>query len=121
MAQLTRHWRSWGDGAGAISVSLHMLHNRGKPEGLFRAAFMQSGAPLPVGNATDGQKYYDFVVKNTGCADSQDTLACLRTVPYDKLKAAIFETPGALSYQVKFYCVVVTFLCPRAMTSCLVP
>ena len=43
---------SWGQSAGAISVGLHMLANGGDTEGLFRAAFMQSGAPTPVGDIT---------------------------------------------------------------------
>ncbi|KAF8877142.1 carotenoid ester lipase precursor [Gymnopilus junonius] len=32
----------WGESAGAISVALQMLSNGGNPEGLFRAAFMES-------------------------------------------------------------------------------
>ena len=43
---------SWGESAGSISVSLHMLVNGGNNEGLFRAAFMESGSPLPVGDIT---------------------------------------------------------------------
>ena len=78
-----------------------MLTNGGNTEGLFRAAFMESGSPIPVGDITHGQKYYDFIVANTGCAGSSDTLSCLRTVPYDKLKAAINQTPGIFSFQVK--------------------
>ena len=43
---------SWGQSAGSISVSMQMLANGGNTEGLFRAAFMQSGSPLPVGDIT---------------------------------------------------------------------
>lgn len=32
-----------------------MLAFGGKDEGLFRGAFMQSGAPVPVGSITGGQ------------------------------------------------------------------
>jgi len=32
-----------------------MLTNNGDSGGLFRGAFMQSGAPIPVGNITRGQ------------------------------------------------------------------
>ncbi|ESK84804.1 carotenoid ester lipase precursor [Moniliophthora roreri MCA 2997] len=46
----------WGESAGAISVSLQMLANGGDTEGLFRAGFMQSGSPIPVGDITNGQK-----------------------------------------------------------------
>jgi carboxylesterase type B len=41
---------SWGESAGAASVSLQMLTNDGHPNGLFRAAFMQSGFLAPVGD-----------------------------------------------------------------------
>ncbi|KIM43069.1 hypothetical protein M413DRAFT_26269 [Hebeloma cylindrosporum] len=69
----------WGESAGAISASLQMLANGGNTEGLFRGAFMQSGAPIPVGDITHGQQYYDAVVKQTGCSGAADTLDCLRT------------------------------------------
>lgn len=47
--------RSWGESAGAISVSLHMLANGGNTGGLFRGGFMESGSPIPVGDITNGQ------------------------------------------------------------------
>jgi acetylcholinesterase len=45
---------SWGESAGAISVANHLLTNNGDTEGLFRAAFMESGSPLPAGEVEDG-------------------------------------------------------------------
>ncbi|KAF5315221.1 hypothetical protein D9619_007255 [Psilocybe cf. subviscida] len=89
----------WGESAGAISVALHMVANNANTEGLFRAGFMESGSPIPVGDITNGQKYYDFLVKDTGCSGASDTLACLRTVPYATLKASINKTPGIFSFQ----------------------
>lgn len=77
-----------------------MITNGGNTEGLFRAAFMQSGAPIPVGDITNGQKYYDNMVKDTGCSGAIDTLQCLRTVPYAKIKAAINNAPSIFAYQV---------------------
>ena len=77
-----------------------MLANGGNTEGLFRGAFMESGAPIPVGDITNGQKYYDALVKDTGCSGAADTLQCLRTVPYASLKAAINNSPGIFDYQV---------------------
>ncbi|KAJ7448046.1 carotenoid ester lipase precursor [Mycena latifolia] len=88
-----------GESAGAVSVALQMLANNGDNEGLFRAAFMQSGGPVPVGPLEHGQKYYDAMVQQTGCADAADTLACLRTVPYAKLTAAQDATPSIWGYQ----------------------
>ncbi|KAF5341436.1 hypothetical protein D9758_014744 [Tetrapyrgos nigripes] len=91
----------WGESAGAISVALHMLNNGGDTEGLFRAGFMQSGSPIPVGDITNGQKctYYDALVDQTGCLGSEDTLQCLREVPYDQLKDAVNNSPNIFSYQ----------------------
>ena len=94
-----------------------MLANGGDTEGLFRAGFMQSGSPIPVGDITNGQpcQYfhfftlsfvysiildYDALVEQTGCSDSADTLQCLREVPYDTLKVAVDASPGIFSYQV---------------------
>ncbi|KAJ7480554.1 carotenoid ester lipase precursor [Mycena latifolia] len=89
----------WGESAGAISVSLQMLANGGNTEGLFRAGFMQSGSPIPVGPIENGQQYYDAIVAKTGCSGAADTLACLRTVPYATLLAAQNASPGIFSYQ----------------------
>ncbi|KAK2464104.1 hypothetical protein APHAL10511_003852 [Amanita phalloides] len=89
----------WGESAGAISVALHMLYDGGNTGGLFRAGFMQSGSPIPVGPIEHGQKYYDFVVQKVGCSTAADTLDCLRTVHYDALKAAFDATPGYTSYR----------------------
>ncbi|KAH9175630.1 carotenoid ester lipase precursor [Lactarius sanguifluus] len=89
----------WGESAGAISVSLQMLANGGNTEGLFRAAFMQSGSPTPVGDITNGQQYYDFLVARTNCTGSPDTLVCLRAAPYEALQAAMDSTPALFSYQ----------------------
>ena len=44
---------SWGQSAGSMSVSLQMVTNGGNTEGLFRAAFMQSGSPIPTSDITD--------------------------------------------------------------------
>ncbi|KAH8982158.1 carotenoid ester lipase precursor [Lactarius hatsudake] len=89
----------WGESAGAISVSLQMLANGGNTEGLFRAAFMQSGPPSQTNDITRGQQYYDYLVERTGCTGSSDTLACLRVAPYEELKAAMDSTPSLFSYQ----------------------
>ncbi|KAF8173575.1 carotenoid ester lipase precursor [Mycena galopus ATCC 62051] len=88
-----------GESSGAISASLQMLANDGDNEGLFRGAFMRSGAPIPVGSVENGQKYYDAIVQEVGCSSAADTLQCLRTVPYSALKAAQDASPGIFSYQ----------------------
>lgn len=78
-----------------------MLTNGGDTEGLFRGAFMQSGSLWPQGDIIDGQPYYDFIVRSTGCEGSDDTLACLRGVPLADIKAAVDQVPGWNSYQVR--------------------
>jgi acetylcholinesterase len=45
---------SWGESAGAISVGSHLIMNDGNTEGLFRAAFMESGSPPSAGQVEDG-------------------------------------------------------------------
>jgi hypothetical protein len=77
-----------------------MITNGGNPDGLFRAAIMQSGGPLPTGDIIHAQPYYDAIVAQTGCASSADTLACLRTVSYVDFKAAVDAVPNILSYKV---------------------
>ncbi|KAI0060457.1 carotenoid ester lipase precursor, partial [Artomyces pyxidatus] len=89
----------WGESAGAISVGLQMLANGGHPEGLFRAAIMQSGSPTPVGSITHGQPYYDALVANVGCTGAADTLQCLRGAPIDRLRVAINNSPGLYAFQ----------------------
>jgi carboxylesterase type B len=124
---------SWGQSAGAISVSLQMLAYDGNNEDLFHGAFMQSGAPIPVGNITEGQvssrafpslfyclkafqKYYDQLVNGTNCGSSNNTLDCLRSAPLSTLSDAINQTPGLWSYQVCFT-PVLTHLCPTNIVS----
>lgn len=77
-----------------------MVANNGNTEGLFRAAFMQSGSPLPIGDITNGQALYDTIVAETGCSGAPDTLDCLRGLPYTTLKAAVDKSPGIFDYQV---------------------
>ncbi|KAG6865404.1 hypothetical protein C0991_002898 [Blastosporella zonata] len=69
-----------------------MVANNGNHEGLFRAAFMQSGSPVPVADIESGQVYYNNIVANSGCSKAPDTLECLRTVDYKVLKAAVNST-----------------------------
>ncbi|KAG2114333.1 Alpha/Beta hydrolase protein [Suillus discolor] len=75
----------WGKSAGAISVALQML--------------AYDGSPTPMGDITHGQRYYNFIVDETGCKESSDTLECLRAVPEDVLQAAVDKTLSSSSYQ----------------------
>ncbi len=93
---------SWGQSAGAISVALQMLVNDGDTEGLFHAAFMESGSAIPVGDITNGQKVYDTFVRNAGCQGSSDTLQCLRQAPFGSIKKAMDESASFLSTSVSY-------------------
>ncbi|KAJ3506803.1 hypothetical protein NMY22_g17130 [Coprinellus aureogranulatus] len=89
----------WGQSAGAISASLQMLAYDGNAGDLFHGAFMQSGAPPPVGDLSQGQPWYDQLVQNTNCTGHNDTLECLRSVSLTNLTSAIQQSPGIWSYQ----------------------
>ncbi|KAJ8520925.1 hypothetical protein ONZ45_g2284 [Pleurotus djamor] len=88
----------WGESAGAVSVSLQMVANDGNTENLFHGAFMQSGSPVPVGDLTHAQSHYNKLVEDAGCEGEIDTLACLRALPFDELKAAINQSPSITGY-----------------------
>jgi len=48
-----------------------------------------------------GQRHYDRLVRNMGCAGANDTLDCLRDVPYEKLKQGVEDlSPGMFTYNV---------------------
>jgi acetylcholinesterase len=64
-------------------------YERGNTEGLFRGAFMESGAVNSVGDSSLLQQDYDYFVQETGCAGADDTLECLRQAPFSVLKAAM--------------------------------
>jgi carboxylesterase type B len=101
--------QSWEISAGAMSVAFQMLTNGGDTEGLFHGAFMQSGAPLPVGDLTLGQKHYDMLVADTGCSSAADTLECLRQAPFSILKAAVDSLPSVFGYQVRNGSLILSF------------
>ncbi|TDL14968.1 carotenoid ester lipase precursor [Rickenella mellea] len=88
----------WGESAGAISVALQMVANGGDPQGLFRGGFMESGSTIPLQDIETGQVFYDQLVADAGCSGSSDTLACLRSVPFKTLKAAVDKSPSIFSY-----------------------
>lgn len=94
----------WGESAGAISVFDQMAlfggNNtyNGKP--LFRGAIMNSGSIVPADpvDCPKGQVVYDTVVDTAGCNTSNDTLECLRELPYETFLNAVNSVPGFLGY-----------------------
>ena len=84
-----------------MSVSLQMTTNGGNTEGLFHGAFMQSGSANPSGDVTLGQQDYDDLVQGSGCAGNEDTLECLRQLPFPALKDAADNAASLISYRVR--------------------
>jgi len=78
-----------------MSVALQMVANGGDTEGLFRGAFMESGALLPNGDVSFGQRDYDNLVRAAGCTGAEDTLECLRQVPFPVLNEVINMSPSS--------------------------
>ncbi|KAI0027938.1 carotenoid ester lipase precursor [Vararia minispora EC-137] len=88
-----------GGSSGAISAALQMLTNGGDTEGLFRAVWMQSGSPLPIGSIENGQEVFDQLVRDTDCTSAADQLDCLRGVDLEVLQTAINASPGLFTYR----------------------
>ncbi|RPD58843.1 carotenoid ester lipase precursor [Lentinus tigrinus ALCF2SS1-7] len=88
----------WGSSSGAISSSLQMVTNGGNNEGLFRGAIMNAGSPIPTGDITELQQFYDQIVAHAGCANATDTLDCLRKIPAANLTAAAATVPNLFDY-----------------------
>ena len=72
-----------GSSAGAVSTNWQLVGNADKPEVFFHAAVMarvllstcqrccvawNSGGPTDPANLTAGQRYYDILVSEAGCA-----------------------------------------------------
>ncbi|EMD39462.1 hypothetical protein CERSUDRAFT_91971 [Gelatoporia subvermispora B] len=89
----------WGVNSGSISAGFQMLNNGGDSEGLFSAAWMQSGFPLPLNTYSDLQGTYDALVNATSCQGSSDSLECLRQLPYDQLYQAMLDFPVQQRYE----------------------
>jgi len=77
----------WGESAGAYSVGDHINAYDGNTEGLFRAAILESGSAIgPPLNGTDWyQAMYNNLTASVGCSSANDTLQCLRAVPYETI------------------------------------
>ncbi|KAK4702118.1 hypothetical protein P7C70_g4107, partial [Phenoliferia sp. Uapishka_3] len=75
----------WGESAGAMSVSAHLLAYGSNSTSLFRGAILESGAPTTENFATlaDSQPKYESVVRDAGCHGSRNPLECLRALPFN--------------------------------------
>ncbi|KAJ6578101.1 carotenoid ester lipase precursor [Mycena capillaripes] len=69
-----------------------------EPTALFRGAFMAAGSPATTGTVAEGQSDYDALVVANNCTASEDTLECLRRVPFDAFKATVDKTNNIFSF-----------------------
>ncbi|CRG91025.1 hypothetical protein PISL3812_08073 [Talaromyces islandicus] len=79
-----------GFSAGAMSTFDHTIVNNGEPNGLFRGVILGSGSILSA-QAVDSQKaqdVYEDVISRTECAQSSNSLECLRTLNSSTLLSA---------------------------------
>ncbi|RFU24780.1 hypothetical protein B7463_g11561, partial [Scytalidium lignicola] len=84
-----------GESAGGSSTGYHLVGFNGNNDGLFRAAILESasllGAPVVPPQQLDMayQGNYDNITTTVGCNTTNDSLACLRTIPYTQLYNAM--------------------------------
>jgi carboxylesterase type B len=77
-----------GESAGALSVGHHILAYNGRDDGLFHAGIAQSGGPMTLSYPVEQHDpAYGRITEQTGCANSSDTVACLRGQPVEVLHA----------------------------------
>ncbi|EFX00556.1 carboxylesterase, type b [Grosmannia clavigera kw1407] len=94
----------WGESSGSVSVFDQMLlyegNNTYKGKPLFRGAIMDSGSLVPAQpvDSPKAQAIYDSVVSASGCEDSDNTLDCLRNLPYDQFLNAANAVTGIFTY-----------------------
>ncbi|KAF7592703.1 hypothetical protein BBP40_012607 [Aspergillus hancockii] len=90
----------WGESAGGMSVGSHLTAYGGRDDGLFRGAIMESGGSIMASpmNTTGYQAMYDEVVAEASCSTADDTLQCLREVPFAELNAIFNGTGGNPAY-----------------------
>ena len=77
----------WGESSGSFAVGQLLISYGGRTDGLFHRSIQESGSAATAWyNGTDWyQPIYNNIVNKTNCTNAADTLACLRTVPYDDL------------------------------------
>ena len=83
----------WGESAGSFAVGQLLMTYGGRTDGLFHRSIQESGSAATAWyNGSDWyQPIYDNIVDKTNCSDVPDTLACLRTVPYQALLPLMAE------------------------------
>ncbi|CAE6353538.1 unnamed protein product [Rhizoctonia solani] len=84
----------FGESAGDMSVAYQMMYKDGNHGGIFRTAFMESGAPSTHAALRASyparQASYDFIANATGCAS--DNFECLRHANTDTPREANYNS-----------------------------
>lgn len=77
----------WGESSGSFAVGQLLMTYGGRTDNLFHQSIQESGSAATAWcNGSDWyQPIYDNIVDQAGCSRDPDTLACLRTVPYETL------------------------------------
>ncbi|OAA71729.1 lipase 3 precursor [Akanthomyces lecanii RCEF 1005] len=95
----------WGESAGAFSAIYQMNLFDGnatyKNKPLFRGVIANSGVGVPNAgiDTRRPQATYNKVVAQAGCADSKDTLVCLRSLDFASYYRAVTDNfPSLFSY-----------------------
>lgn len=89
----------WGESAGSVSITSHILTFPGHNETLFHSVIMHSTSmsPMVATNHIKHQANYDFIVEQTGCSGQNSTLDCVRKAPFQSLMSAINALPSQFS------------------------
>lgn len=80
-------------GAGAITLLLSAYGGDGQLGNLFHATAAESQSFGTVLTVEESQFVYDNLTARTGCADSDDTLACLRSLDVATLQRQNYNIP----------------------------
>ena len=77
----------WGESSGAQSIGYQLFSYDGRDDGLYHGAIMESGGPR--GTQVPDLTYYTLAVQtlanSVGCSDTNDQLACLRSLSQEQL------------------------------------
>jgi len=92
-----------GDSAGAQSVTLQLTAYGGRNDGLFHATAAESQSFSALRTVNDSQFMYDNLSIRAGCASSNNTLACLRSLTATQLQAVNINTPFPGAQQPPLY------------------
>lgn len=82
-----------GDSAGAGSITLQMTAFSGAETDLFQGVIAESQSFPPTLTVPEAQFQYDALVERVGCANSTDSLTCLRAVDISVLQNDNFAIP----------------------------